>query len=147
MREILAWYLSVILLLLHCDLRKFSNMKTYLYSFMLISVLLLNAFSVEDEATNKQLNDAMAERAVLMVESHKIQEKLDKAWADKNYTSPEIEKLRDRYQKLKFEMIEVREKIRAEVKKNPEISKMEQDVLIMQAKQKDLEKKIQTLQK
>ena len=122
-------------------------MKIYLCSLILVLSSLQSALCDESEIKKKQLNDAMAARAVLMVEAHQAEEKLSKAWIDKKYTSPEIEKLRKRYQQLKFEMIEVREKLKSEVKKLPEIQKQEQTVETMRIKQKDLEKQIKSLMK
>lgn len=121
-------------------------MKIYLCSLILILSSLQCALCDEAEIKKKQLNDVMAARAGLMVEAHQAAEKLSKAWIDKNYTSPEIEKLRKRYQQLKLEMIQVREKLKREVKKLPEVQKQEQKVETMRIKQKDLEKQIKHLE-
>lgn len=121
-------------------------MKIYLYSIVLLSIMLQSALC-DDTAKKKELNDAMAERAGLMVKTHQVKEKLSKAWADKELTSPEIEKLRERYEKLKFEMMDVREKLKAEVRKHPQVQKQEQEVEEMQVKQKALEKRIEELNK
>ena len=120
-------------------------MKIYLCSVILLLCSMQYALCDEAEIKKKQLNDVMAERAGIMVEAHKVEEKLNKAWSDKNCTSPEIEKLRKRYQKLRFEMIEVREKLKREVKKLPAIQKQEQKVEVMRIKQKELEKQIKKL--
>ncbi len=133
--------------IIECDLRKFMCMKIYLCSVALFICSLQSALCNGVEIKKKQLNDAMAERAMLMVEAHKLEEKLNKAWADKNYTSAEIERLRERYQQLNFEMIEVREKLKGEVKKLPEVKKQEQQVEKMRIKQQSAEKKIEELRK
>lgn len=117
------------------------NMKMYLFCVSM-AVIAHSAALAEAAADKKELNDAMAQRAELMIKTHNLKERIDRAWSDKELTSPEIEKLRNRYQQLKFEMIEVREKLNAEVRKLPEIRKLEEEVADMQVKQKELENKI-----
>lgn len=122
-------------------------MKICLFSIVLFVCSLQCALCNEVEIKKKQLNDAMAQRAIIMVEAHKLEEKLSKAWADKSYTSVEIEKLRKRYQQLNLEMIKVREQLKAEVKKLPEVQKQEQKAETMRIKQRSLETKIDKLHK
>ncbi len=119
-------------------------MKIYLYSIMIVMSAQLNLFS-DEVVQRKELNDAMAERAALMVKAHQSEEKLAKAWSDKEFTSAEIEKLRERYQKLSFEMIEVREKLKSEVAKLPEVQQTAEEVKAMRVRQEALEKKIKEL--
>ncbi|MFO7936352.1 MAG: hypothetical protein R6V06_01950 [Kiritimatiellia bacterium] len=121
--------------------------KNYLFSLLFLAALSEGASGAQSDIKNKQLNDAMAERAVLMVESHKIREKLDKSWSDKKYSSPEIEKLRSRYQKLRVELIKLREELKKEVGKLPEIQKLETRISEMRSERKELEDKIQKLNK
>ena len=121
------------------------KMKLYLYSIVIIIVAQLSVLS--DEALDKKaLNDVMAERAELMIKSYRTQAELNKAWSDKALTSPEIEKLRARYQKLSLEMHQVREKIKAEVAKLPQIKAKADEVKAVNSRKDKLEEKIKELQ-
>lgn len=120
-------------------------MKICLSSLILLLCCWRSAFCDEAEIKKKRLNDAMAERAGLMVEQHKLRDKMSKAWSDASYTSPEIEKLRNHYQQLKFEMIAVRDKLKREVKKLPEVRRQEQKIKSMRVQQKELEERIKKL--
>ena len=120
-------------------------MKIYLYSIIIIAAQ-LSAFC-DEAAEKKQLNDAMAERAALMVKSHQKEVKINKAWNDKNITSPEIVRLRECYQKLKFEMVELREKLKTEVQKLPQVQQQVEEVKVMRVRREVLEKKIKELKK
>jgi chromosome segregation ATPase len=123
-----------------------SYMKLSVSSVVLMAALLHGAYA--DEAPGgRELNDAMAERAELMVNSHQAKERIAQAWADKSLTSPEIEKLRQRYQELRFEMIAVREKLKTEVQKLPEIQEQQRRIEAMAAREKQLAEKIETLKK
>ena len=121
-------------------------MKIYLYSSIIVIIAQLNVFC-DEAAERKQLNDAMAERAALMVKSHQIKEKVNKAWNDKDLTSPEIEMLRKRYHKIKFEMIELREKLKTEVRKLPQVQQQTEEIKVMRLQRETLEKKIKELKK
>jgi len=119
-------------------------MKLYLYSIVIIIVAQLSVLS--DEASDKKaLNDVMAERAELMIKAHYTQAELNKAWSDKALTSPEIEKLRARYQELSLEMHQVREKIKAEVAKLPQIKVKAEEVKAVNSRKDELEEKIKEL--
>ena len=100
-----------------------------------------------DDATQKELNEAMSERARTMVFEHQAKERLNQAWTDKSYTSPAIEKLRARYRDLQFELIRVREELIKEVSKLPEIKALEKEIQEMSAKEKELAEKIKKLKK
>jgi len=121
-------------------------MKIYLYSIIIVIVAQLSALC-DQTAEQKELNDAMAERAALMVKAYQTEDQINKAWSDKELSSPEIDKLRERYQKLNFEIFEVREKLKAEVKKLPEVQRKTEEVKAMKAQQAVLEKKINDLKK
>ncbi|MDA3925233.1 MAG: hypothetical protein PF904_11105 [Kiritimatiellae bacterium] len=121
-------------------------MKIYLYSIIVVIITQLSAFC-EQSVGNKKLNDAMAERAALMVKTYQAEDQINKAWNDKKLSSPEIEKLRDRYRKLNFEIIEVREKLKAKVNKLPEMQKKAEKVKAMKTQKAVLEKKIKDLKK
>ena len=121
-------------------------MKIYLYSIIIVITTQFNAFC-DETAERKQLNDAMAERAEIMVKSYQAKVKLEKSWSDKAITSPEIEKLRKQYQNLSFEMNRVREQLKAEVRKLPQMQKRADEVKAMRVKQEELEKKIIDLKK
>ena len=121
-------------------------MKILLYTVSFIFCMQLSGLG-DQAAEKKVLNDAMAERAELMVKAYQAEERLDKAWNNKEYTSAEIEKLRERYQKLQFEIIEVREKLKSEVSKLPAVQKQADEVTAMREKQAALEQKIKELNK
>ncbi|MDD2597915.1 MAG: hypothetical protein PHO37_01640 [Kiritimatiellae bacterium] len=122
-------------------------MKILLYSAVFGLCVQLSGYCAEVEARKKELNDAMAERAALMVKAHQTEERLDKAWNNKEYTSAEIEKLRERYQNLNLELIAVREKLKREVSKLPAVQQQAEEVKAMREKQAVLEEKIKDLNK
>ncbi len=101
----------------------------------------------EQSERKQELNDAMAQRAQLMVEKHQAQERMDKAWSDKSFTSPVIEKLRGRLRELQFEMIRVREELKKEIARLPEMQQLEAQVEQMDAGEKKLREKIEQLKK
>ncbi len=121
-------------------------MKVFVTGALLTLALLSGVFGDEFPG-GKELNDAMSERAELMVKAHKARERIDQAWADKSLTSPEIEKLRRRYQELRFEMVEVREKLKEEIQKLPEIQKQQDEITQMSVREKTLAEKIEKLKK
>lgn len=121
-------------------------MKIILYSGIFVLCAQLSGYC-DQVSEKKELNDAMAERAALMVKAHQAEERLSKAWNDKEYTSAEIEKLRERYKQLNFEIIEVREKLKREVGKLPDVQKQAEEVKTMREKQAALEEKIKELNK
>ncbi len=119
-----------------------------LYFFIITVNLITVAFCGADQSNRKQeLNDAMAQRAQLMVEKHQSRERMDKAWSDKNLTSPAIEKLRGRLRELQFEMIRVREELKKEIARLPEMQQLEARVEQMDAAEKKLREKIEQLKK
>ncbi|MFA7173736.1 MAG: hypothetical protein WC340_10030 [Kiritimatiellia bacterium] len=122
-------------------------MKILLYSLIFALCAQLSGYCEQAAAEKKELNDAMAERAASMIKAYQAAERLDKAWNNKEYTSAEIEKLRERYQKLNLEVIEVREKLKREVSKLPAVQQQAEEVKAMREKQAALEEKIKDLNK
>lgn len=122
-------------------------MRRLLYIVIFALCAHVNGYCEQVQVEKKELNDAMAERAALMIKAHQAEERLDKAWNNKDHTSAEIEKLRERYQRLNLEIIEVREKLKREVSKLPAVQKQTEEVKAMREKQAALEDKIKDLNK
>jgi peptidoglycan hydrolase CwlO-like protein len=73
------------------------------------------------EPERKQLNDWMAERAALMVDSHGLEDEVSEAWANLNFSSPEIDSLRKRYRDLQHELAKAEIELRKRAALLPDV--------------------------
>lgn len=89
-----------------------------------------------------ELNRWMAERAQLMVEAHKIEETLNNAWENSQYSTPAVRELRRQYLELQEQLYKVRRQLLAQVAKAPEYRGQQERLNTLQERIKDLNVKI-----
>ena len=87
--------------------------------------LALDAFAQEGQALSeparKQLNVWMAERAELMVASHRLEDEVGEAWSNLKFSSPDVESLRKRYRDLQHELAQTEIELRKRTAQLPEV--------------------------
>ncbi len=98
--------------------------------FLVLSTALVRGqdFSKLSDEERKQLNEWMSERAERMLNAHKLNSEVHQAWADNKHTSPEIEKLRQRYKELQLELTRLQAQIQAKVLELPELKEKQKEL-------------------
>lgn len=94
------------------------------------------------DADRQQVNEWMAQRATAMIEAYKLEREVSGAWSDKAYTSPEVEKLRDRYRELQQELLQTQQDIQKKVQEVPAVQAKLRQLDEAKAKGQELTKKI-----
>jgi septal ring factor EnvC (AmiA/AmiB activator) len=94
------------------------------------------------EADRKQVNDWMAERAALMVESHTLDSEVRQTWMDPSYATPEIAQLRARYAELQQELLRTQREIEAKVREIPAVAAKVRQLEESKRRERELTKKI-----
>ena len=123
--------------------------RTKWYGVICASLLSMQVQAQESEATpppmspaTKELNDMMAMRARLMIETHKMGTEITKAVNDPKTTSPEIEALRKKIEDLQNEVMRAYESIRTEIEKLPETKEKRKQIAEKEKQIESLNKKI-----
>jgi len=108
--------------------------------------LALGAFAQEgpalSEPDRKQLNAWMAERAELMVVSHRLEDEVGEAWSNLKFSSPEVESLRKRYRDLQHELAQTEIELRKQTAQLPEVKEKARLLDGQKAKIQELTRKI-----
>lgn len=99
-------------------------------------------FARLSDAEAKQVNAWMADRAQTMIQTHKLENELQKAWADERYTSSEIEKLRARYRELQHEMSVVQLELQKKVQEVPAVQEKARQLDETKKKEQELSQRI-----
>ncbi len=94
------------------------------------------------DAERKQVNEWMAARAESLIEAHKLNDEIGRAWLDQANTSPEIEKLRARYAELQAAVIQTQREIAAKVQELPAVAEKVKQLDELRRRGQELQKKI-----
>jgi len=94
------------------------------------------------EADRKQVNEWMDQRAMAMIDAHKLESELNATWSNAAYTSPEIETLRARYSELQQELLRTQREIQKKVREVPALKAKVLQLEEMKRRQQELSKKI-----
>ena len=94
------------------------------------------------DAERQQVNEWMAQRATAMIDVYKLEHEISGAWSDKAYTSPELQKLRERYRELQQELYLTQQEIQKKVQEVPAVQAKLRQVDEAKKKAQELTKKI-----
>ncbi len=100
-------------------------------------------FSKLTEPERKQVNGWLAERAELLIDAHRLETEISRAWADAKYTSPEVEALRARYRELQHELGLTQLKLQKKVDEMPALQEKRRQLEEAQKKVLELNKKVE----
>ena len=125
-------------------------MKAFFWSVSLAALLAGGAgvaraqdFSKLTEPERKQVNGWLAERAEVLVDAHRLETEINRAWADAKYTSPEVEALRARYRELQHELGQTQLKLQKMVAEMPALQEKRRQLDEAQKKALELAKKVE----
>ena len=95
------------------------------------------------EADRKQVNGLMDQRAMIVIDTHKLESQVNEAWTDTAYTSPEVDALRARYRELQQELIKTQHELQKKVLEVPAIQAKLRQIEDLKKKEQELAKKVQ----
>lgn len=125
-------------------------MKSFFWSVSLAALLAGGAgaaraqdFSKLTGPERKQVNGWLAERAEVLIDAHRLETEINRAWADAKYTSPEVEALRARYRELQHELGQTQLKLQKKVDEMPALQEKRRQLDEAQKKALELTKKVE----
>ena len=96
-------------------------MRSVFVGFLCVGLCWGVGFAQTPPKADEDLNDLMALRAKVMVETYQLQMEISRMWNDPAYTSPEIEKLRKQIQDLQDAIIRTQAEIKRKVEELPAV--------------------------
>ena len=125
-------------------------MKSFFSNVLLAALLAGGAgvtraqdFSKLTEPERKQVNGWLAERAEILIDAHRLETEVSRAWADAKYTSAEIEALRMRYRELQHELGLTQMKLQKMVDEMPALQEKRRQLDEAKKKALELTKKVE----